>query len=47
VQNEVDVLKEELALVKAENERLRLQLNVMVLLKSEMAASRTLPKVNV
>ena len=45
LQSEVDSLKKELALAKAEIELLRLQLsNTMLLLKGEMTKSGTLPK---
>ncbi len=41
------MLKRELALAKAENNQLQLQLsNIMVLLKREMMASGTLPDTN-
>ena len=45
MQTEVEKLKKALALAKAENDRLQLQLsNMLLLLKKEMRASGSLPK---
>jgi len=47
VQTEVEKLKKELAAAKIENEELRLRLdNTVLMLKAEMTASGSLPKLS-